>query len=116
MGRRRCGRVSEAAGIRHTRARLEVGPARHRHNSHYARRPDGGFVEVKTRLPDSAAAPEDAVDAMKIRNLCVAADNYVKMHEVDEELRFDIITVVGTKGCEPRIEHIEDAFNPLLII
>ena len=28
------------------------------------------FVEVKTRLPDSAAAPEDAVDAMKIRNLC----------------------------------------------
>lgn len=74
------------------------------------------FVEVKTRLPDSATAPEDAVDAVKIRNLCVVADNYVKMHGVEEELRFDIITVVGTRGCEPRIEHIEDAFNPLLII
>lgn len=74
------------------------------------------FVEVKTRLPDSATAPEDAVDAVKIRNLCVAADNYVKMYGVEEELRFDIITVVGTRGCEPRIEHIEDAFNPLLII
>lgn len=74
------------------------------------------FVEVKTRLPDSATVPEDAVDAVKIRNLCVAADNYVKMYGVEEELRFDIITVVGTRGCEPRIEHIEDAFNPLLII
>ena len=74
------------------------------------------FVEVKTRLPDSVTAPEDAVDAVKIRNLCVAADNYVKMYGVEEELRFDIITVVGTRGCEPRIEHIEDAFNPLLII
>lgn len=74
------------------------------------------FVEVKTRLPDSATAPEEAVDAVKIRNLCVAADNYVKMYGVEEELRFDIITVVGTRGCEPRIEHIEDAFNPLLII
>lgn len=74
------------------------------------------FVEVKTRLPDSAMAPEEAVDAVKIRNLCVAADNYVKMYGVEEELRFDIITVVGTRGCEPRIEHIEDAFNPLLII
>lgn len=74
------------------------------------------FVEVKTRLPDSATAPENAVDAVKIRNLCVAADNYVKMYGVEEELRFDIITVVGTRGCEPRIEHIEDAFNPLLII
>ena len=42
------------------------------------------FVEVKTRLPDSATAPEDAVDAVKIRNLCVAADNYVKMHGVEE--------------------------------
>lgn len=74
------------------------------------------FVEVKTRLPDSAMAPEEAVDVVKIRNLCVAADNYVKMYGVEEELRFDIITVVGTRGCEPRIEHIEDAFNPLLII
>ena len=74
------------------------------------------FVEVKTRLPDSAMTPEEAVDAVKIRNLCVAADNYVKMYGVEEELRFDIITVVGTRGCEPRIEHIEDAFNPLLII
>lgn len=81
--------------------------------------PDGitvVFVEVKTRLPDSVILPEEAVDKAKIRNICVAADNYVKMYEVDEELRFDIITVTGTQGCEPHIEHMEDAFNPLLII
>lgn len=67
--------------------------------------PDGitvVFVEVKTRLPDSVISPEEAVGKAKIRNLCVAADNYVKMHEVDEELRFDIITVTGTQGGASR--------------
>lgn len=67
--------------------------------------PDGitvVFVEVKTRLPDSVILPEEAVDKAKIRNICVAADNYVKMHEVDEELRFDIITVTGTQGGASR--------------
>lgn len=73
------------------------------------------FVEVKTRSTEEIMSPEDAVDEKKIRNLCYAANDYVKEHDVAEELRFDIITIVGTKGHEPRIEHIEDAFNPLLV-
>lgn len=80
--------------------------------------PDGMtvvFVEVKTRTTAEIMSPEDAVDEKKVRNLCYAANDYVKMHDVSEELRFDIITVVGTNGHEPTIEHIEDAFNPLLI-
>ena len=74
------------------------------------------FVEVKARANDEWACPEDAVDRKKIRHLMVAADEYVKSHDISEELRFDIIAIVGKRNSkEIQIKHIEDAFNPLLI-
>ena len=73
------------------------------------------FVEVKTRTTDEVAKPEDAVDMRKIRSIGVAANAYVKMCDVVEELRFDIITIVGTTRDNMRVEHIKDAFNPLLL-
>lgn len=81
--------------------------------------PDGitvVFVEVKTRTSDDIMSPEDAVDEKKIKNLCHAADDYVKMHHVEDELRFDIVTVIGDGQTVRRIEHIDDAFNPLLAL
>jgi putative endonuclease len=72
------------------------------------------FVEVKTRASDELTSPEDAVTKKKIHYLGLSADNYVKMHGTDEELRFDIISIVGTNNSDAVIEHIEDAFNPLL--
>ena len=80
--------------------------------------PDGitcVFVEVKTRRSAEVVLPEDAVDVKKMRSLGVAADAYVKLHDVRHELRFDIISVVGTSDTDVRIEHFADAFNPLLI-
>lgn len=80
--------------------------------------PDGitvVFVEVKTRATDAVVCPEDAIDEKKIRNLCYAANDYVKERNVSEELRFDIITIVGTEESGAAIDHIEDAFNPLLL-
>lgn len=80
--------------------------------------PDGitlVFVEVKTRAIDSVVDAVDAVDNNKMRNLCRASDAYVKQNGVDSELRFDIITVVGTNKDNFEIEHLEDAFNPLLL-
>jgi putative endonuclease len=74
------------------------------------------FVEVKTRASEQLTEPEDAVDIRKIRHIGRAADNYVKMNDVVEELRFDIITIVGTPNdTDININHIEDAFNPLLV-
>lgn len=73
-------------------------------------------VEVKTRQDDELTEPEEAVDAAKIRNLAVAANAYVKMNEVDLPLRFDIISIVGKGKDDKRIEHIVDAFNPMLVI
>lgn len=73
-------------------------------------------VEVKTRQDDELTEPEEAVDAAKIRNLAVAANAYVKMNEVDLPIRFDIISIVGKGKDDRRIEHIVDAFNPMLVI
>ena len=73
--------------------------------------PDGKtlvVVEVKTRSGE-------AVDARKMRNLAIAANTYVKEQKVEKELRFDIVTVVGVGHQVKRIEHLVDAFNPLLI-
>jgi len=73
------------------------------------------FVEVKTRSSDTIVRPEDAVDARKIRNLGRAADAYVKERAIWNELRFDLINIVGTAPENFKLEHIIDAFNPLLV-
>lgn len=73
------------------------------------------FVEVKTRASDEITSPDEAVDRKKIMNIGYAANDYVKEFDVQEELRFDIISIVGTNDDNMRIEHVEDAFNPLLV-
>ena len=74
------------------------------------------FVEVKTRSADDITLPEDAVTPNKMRRLGRAADNYVKMNDITEDLRFDIVALIGAAGSdEVEINHIEDAFNPLVI-
>lgn len=74
------------------------------------------FVEVKTRQTTELAKPEDAVDIRKQRNLAIAANIYVKSHTTPPNIRFDIVTVVGSPTGEIHIEHIVDAFNPMLIL
>lgn len=74
------------------------------------------FVEVKTRSHEEVVTPEFAVNRRKISHIGQAADNYVKMNNVVEELRFDIITIIGRKGDKDiKLNHIVDAFNPVLI-
>ena len=81
--------------------------------------PDGktlAVVEVKTRSGDEYQQPKEAVDGRKMRNLAIAANAYVKEHQVDKELRFDIISVVGVGHQVEHLEHLKDAFNPMLIL
>jgi putative endonuclease len=68
------------------------------------------FVEVKTRSNRMFTDPEMAVDYQKIRHLQQAANHYIKYRHIDNDIRFDIITVVGTMNETPSIEHIKDAF------
>ena len=74
------------------------------------------FVEVKTRQNNDLQEPEEAVDVKKMRNLALAANAYVKLHGLDMDVRFDIISVIGKCSCVASIECFEDAFNPLLIL
>lgn len=70
-------------------------------------------VEVKTRSNTDYIEPQDAVNWQKVRHIVIAADAYVKQHQLDLPIRFDIVTVVGdVRSFE--IEHIQEAFYPPL--
>ncbi|MBR6757319.1 MAG: YraN family protein [Bacteroidaceae bacterium] len=71
------------------------------------------IVEVKTRSNVDWAYPEEAVTEKKMRNLVRAAEAYVRMFDLDVDVRFDVISIVG-KEPPFEIEHIEDAFIPPL--
>ena len=66
------------------------------------------FVEVKTRRNRLFTAPEQAVNYQKMQHLRQASHHYVKYRRTDCNVRFDVITVVGSPETEPEVEHIED--------
>ncbi len=81
--------------------------------------PDGNtlvVVEVKTRTGEEYQQPEEAVTPGKMRNLAIAANAYVKERQVDKELRFDVISIVGCEHQVKSLQHLKDAFNPMLIL
>ena len=55
------------------------------------------FVEVKTRSNEDFATALEAVDEEKLENLRRAAGHYLHLHHLDQPIRFDVITVVGTQ-------------------
>ena len=66
------------------------------------------FVEVKTRRNRLYGEPEESVDYHKLQNLQQAISHYVKFRNIRQDIRFDIISVVGTIGSEPDIQHIQN--------
>ena len=66
------------------------------------------FVEVKTRRNRVFGEPEGSAHYRKMRNPQAAINHYVQYRRIDNEIRFDIITVVGTIGSEPEIDHLID--------
>lgn len=68
------------------------------------------FVEVKTRSNRLFTDPVEAVGYQKIRNLQLAANHYVKYRHIDNEIRFDIVSIIGNEESGAEIEHITDAF------
>jgi putative endonuclease len=66
-------------------------------------------VEVKTRRNNYFGEPEDAVDFMKLRNLRTAINHYIKYKNIGQEIRFDVVSVIGTpEEGTPEINHFED--------
>ena len=66
-------------------------------------------VEVKTRNTDKFGKPQDFVNQKKIGLMVRAVNAYVILRNLDVEVRFDIIGIVG-RGQSSRLEHLEDAF------
>ena len=75
-----------------------------------AKSPDGYivFTEVKYRKTHALGRPGLAVTKTKIASLRHCASYYIMENQLDCDMRFDVIEIVGTELLE--IEHIENAF------
>jgi putative endonuclease len=69
------------------------------------------IIEVKTRSTDYFGAPEESINKTKQKLLCEAANAYIELKELKNEVRFDIVSIV-TDGNQTRLHHIRDAFYP----
>nr|WP_319399975.1 YraN family protein [uncultured Carboxylicivirga sp.] len=71
------------------------------------------IVEVKTRSTDGWEHPKEAITPSKIRFIVEATEAYVIEKNIQEEIRFDVITIIPEDG-EWKVEHIREAFHPTL--
>jgi putative endonuclease len=71
------------------------------------------IAEVKTRRDEKYNDADRAVSPQKIRSLSIAANAFVKTYHIDVEVRFDIVTVVGTPE-HYEVRHVENAFLPFV--
>ncbi|NLI23154.1 MAG: YraN family protein [Bacteroidales bacterium] len=69
-------------------------------------------VEVKSLSSDRYGDPIDRVTSRKEKNIIEAADEYIRLNNIDMPVRFDVVEVVFAEG-KPLIHHIPDAFGPL---
>ncbi|MDR1980961.1 MAG: YraN family protein [Tannerellaceae bacterium] len=68
------------------------------------------IVEVKTRSKNCLLSPEETIDNGKIRRIVSAADVYARFFKLDMPVRFDIITLLGSRGGDYEIDHLKEAF------
>ncbi|MCK5823747.1 MAG: YraN family protein [Bacteroidales bacterium] len=69
------------------------------------------FVEVKTRKTKYYGEPHEFVTKKKQENLIEAAEVFVEKNNLDNDLRFDIISII-INNFNKTIDHIEYAFYP----
>ncbi len=70
------------------------------------------FVEVKTRGTADFGTPELWVDKKKQRSYIRLANLYVQQHNIDDEVRFDIISIVLNHN-EHTLSHFPNAFTTI---
>jgi len=66
------------------------------------------FVEVKTRRNADYGYPEEFVSARQRAQIIRAADHYIRQHDWQGNIRFDIIAILTEPALS--IEHLTDAF------
>ena len=68
-------------------------------------------TEVKARSTDAFMLPQEAVTKTKIKLIVSAAHHYLEEFNKNQEVRFDIISVLPDGKGNLNIEHIENAFE-----
>jgi len=68
-------------------------------------------IEVKARSTDAFNLPQEAVNKRKISLIVSATNHYLEEFKKDQEVRFDIISVLPDEKGKLVIEHITDAFE-----
>jgi putative endonuclease len=71
------------------------------------------IVEVKTRQTSEIGEPWRAVTRAKQKQIIQVANYYVIKNQIDRDTRFDIVSIVHN-SYRTEIEHLEDAFYPLV--
>jgi len=69
------------------------------------------IIEVKARSTDVFILPQEAVTKTKIRSIVSAANHFLEESNTQNEVRFDIISVLPDEKGILKIEHITDAFE-----
>lgn len=71
------------------------------------------IIEVKTRTTDGWENPKEAITNGKIKFIVEATEAYINETDIDNEVRFDVVTLIPD-GENWTIEHIDEAFHPSL--
>lgn len=66
-------------------------------------------VEVKTRNKYDESEFDDLITTSKQKYIVEAAEYYLEKHNIDDELRYDVI-IVEINNHKHHIKHIEEAF------
>lgn len=69
-------------------------------------------IEVKTRKNSKFCHPSNAVNHTKIKRIVNATQAYIFKHNINKDIRFDIISIIPTMNGNFEIEHQKDAFIP----
>jgi len=67
------------------------------------------FVEVKTRSSNWFGATDVAVYDKKQRYLMDAAEAFIRIRNINTNIRFDVVSIILKPGYQS-IDHIEEAF------
>jgi putative endonuclease len=71
------------------------------------------IVEVKSLASNYMREPYQSVNRNKQRLIISATNAYIRKHNINDDVRFDIISIIMSPK-EPQIEHIENAFYPMV--
>jgi putative endonuclease len=67
------------------------------------------FIEVKCRTSSLFGRPEQAINNKKEKLYQLAAEHYLEKYTLEDEIRFDVISVIYNKN-KTEIEHFINAF------